>query len=94
MSEPSGPNLAPDETADRIRAYLHEHFPLSRHEIKTDDDPLLDSGVVDSLGILEIVDYLVEAFQIEVSDDDLNAETFGSITALASFVRQKSPDRE
>ena len=78
-----------DSTIETIRKYIHVHFPHAKRQLHTDDDALLDTGVVDSLGILEIVDFLVETFEIEVSDEDLSPENFGSITTLAAFVRRR-----
>ena len=78
-----------DSTAETIREYIHAQFPHAKYQLRTDHDALLDTGVVDSLGILEIVDFLAETFRIEVSDEDLNPENFGSITKLAAFVGGK-----
>lgn len=81
---------AGDSTTARIRDYIHSQFPQARRRLQTDEDALLDTGVVDSLGILEIVDFLTETFRIDVTDEDLNPENFGSIAKLAAFVRTKT----
>ena len=78
-----------DPTTEAIRDYIYTQFPHAKHQIRSDDDQLLANSVVDSLGILEIVEFLVEKFQVEVTDEDLNPENFGSINALAAFVRGK-----
>jgi acyl carrier protein len=54
------------------------------------DEPLLKNGLIDSLGILEVVTFVETEFGIVVSDEDLLPENFGSIHSLTSFVHQKT----
>ena len=52
-----------------------------------DDTPLIDNGVIDSLGVMKLVAYLEDHFAITVSPDDLVPENFETpklITALVS----------
>jgi acyl carrier protein len=51
-----------------------------------DYDDLLESGVIDSLGVLELVAFLQQEFGIAISDDDLTPENFKSIECMAQFV--------
>jgi acyl carrier protein len=50
---------------------------------------LIDTGIVDSTGVVEIVTYLEETFRIEVDDDDLVPENLDSVSRLAAFVDRK-----
>jgi acyl carrier protein len=78
----------PSETVTRqIRKFLVERFPQARH--LSNDDALLDKGVVDSLGILEIVAFLEQAFHMTVADEELLPENFQSVERLATFVQSK-----
>ena len=79
-----------EDPRDRIRQFILERFPLARQNPPGDADPLLESGLVDSLGILELVNFLIEAFGITVSDEDLLPENFNSIDNLATFVGRKA----
>ena len=54
-----------------------------------DDDSLLERGILDSTGVLELVAYLNERFQIKVSDDELVPENFDSVNRLGAFVQKK-----
>lgn len=76
----------------RVRDYILEHFPLARQQQPGDDDSLLDSGIIDSLGILEIVNFFGESFSLEVADEDLTPENFESISSLAAFAARKRND--
>lgn len=73
----------------RIREFVLHRFPLARHAGLSDDDSLLESGIVDSLGVLELVDFLVSEFDIPIADDDLTPENFDSIRSLNTFVKRK-----
>jgi acyl carrier protein len=55
-----------------------------------DDDQLVESGIIDSLGVMALLTFLDEKFSIQVSGDDLIPENFASIKAIADLVeRQK-----
>ena len=47
-----------------------------------DNDSFLDKGIIDSTGILEIVSYIEEEFDIEVQDEELVPDNFDSINKL------------
>ncbi|HET9988038.1 MAG TPA: acyl carrier protein [Kofleriaceae bacterium] len=53
------------------------------------DQPLVQSGLVDSTGILEIVAFLETRFGVHAADEELAAENFGTIAAIAKFVVAK-----
>ena len=72
-----------------VRKFIVQKFPLARRRNISDDDNLLESGVIDSLGVLEIVTFLREEFSLEVEDDELTPENFQSISSIAGFVGQR-----
>ena len=55
----------------------------------TDDDSLLDKGLLDSTGVLELVTFLEEQFSVRAADADLMPENFDSINRIAAFVQRK-----
>jgi acyl carrier protein len=73
----------------RIRDFLIGHFPSARTQPLGEDDHLLANGVLDSLGILDLVAYLEREFAIMISDDDLLPENFESLRRLTSFVEER-----
>jgi len=76
-------------TADRIKAFILEHFPSARARPLRNDEHLLENGLLDSLGVLDLVAYLEREFQMVVSDDELLPEHFESIDRLTTFVERK-----
>lgn len=75
---------------DRIREFVLKQFPLTRKSGIKGSDRWLESGLVDSLGILELVHFLENKFSIQISDEDLLPENFHSLDAVVAFVGRKS----
>ena len=75
---------------DVITNFILGHFPLAKKRNIKDDDHLLEAGIVDSLGVLELVTFLERGFKITVLDDELTPENFKSIDSLVSFVWRKN----
>jgi acyl carrier protein len=59
-----------------------------------DDDNLVEEGIIDSTGILELIEFLEFHFGIEVSEAETLPENLGSISSLNKFVRSKLSVRE
>lgn len=75
---------------DRIREFMIEHFPLARKSgLKNAEENWLESGMVDSLGILDLVHFLEEAFGVVVSDEELLPENFATLAAVSAYIRGK-----
>ena len=74
----------------RIRAFLLEKFPLARKAGFQGDTPLLESGVLDSLGILDVVSFLESEFSILISDEDLVPDNFQTLKTISAFVLKRN----
>ena len=58
------------------------------------ETPLLDSGILDSLGLLRLVVFLEERFSITMGDTDLLPENFASVNAICTYLRAREPGKE
>lgn len=78
-----------------IREFLQERA-LARADKQTigADEPLLDSGVLDSASILELVSFLEDRFGISIEDDELVPEHFETIDTVAKLVETKLAARD
>jgi len=76
---------------DRLKKFILERFPLARKAGLNGETPLLEGGIVDSLGILELVNFMEEEFGISVVDEELVPENFSSIDSLLAFLDHKEP---
>ncbi len=75
--------------SDQIRDFVLEKFPQAKKKSLGDTDKLLESGIVDSLGILDLVAFLESCFQVHISDEELLPENFQTVEAIAQFVERK-----
>ena len=83
-------DMPPSATIDdQIRGFLLRTFPTARKTGLQNDTLLLEGGVIDSLGTLNIVEFLESSFNIRIADDDLVPENFASIDHLSAFTRKK-----
>ena len=74
----------------QIREFILDKFPLARKQQLKDSDALLESGILDSLGVLDLVHFIEQKFSITVADDDLVPENFQTIDRIAIFIGNKS----
>lgn len=81
--------MTPTTVTARIRGFLIQHFPSARKHALGEDDPLLANGILDSLGVLDLVGFLERDFQIVVADEDLVPEHFETLRRLTAFVEER-----
>jgi acyl carrier protein len=78
------------DARDKVRDYIIENFlfgdvtPLASDEIS-----LLDEGIIDSVGVMELVSFLEQDFGIGVEDDELVPDNLDSVANLVAFVGRK-----
>jgi acyl carrier protein len=74
----------------RVRAFIEENF-LFREDVSglADTDSLLENGIMDSTGILELVAFLESEFEIQMSDADIVPENLDSIAAIVAYLERK-----
>ncbi len=73
-----------------IRKFLVENFVLSEQVDQMGfDESLLENGVIDSTGILELVFFVEDKFEIQINTDEVLPENFDSVNRLAAYIRRK-----
>ncbi|MFT5701030.1 MAG: acyl carrier protein [Desulforhopalus sp.] len=78
------------QTIKTIREFIVENFLYDTDNVELqNDDSFLDLGIIDSTGILELIDWLEEVCGLEVDDDELIPENLDSINNLAKFISKK-----
>ena len=56
-----------------------------------EDDDLLAGGIIDSLGVTQLLAFLEERFGIRVADDELTPANFRTLAAIEAFIACKQP---
>lgn len=76
-----------DDFERQVRSLIEENFLFREDKSAlSGTESLIDAGLIDSTGILELVAFLEERFKIEVSDSDLVPANFDSIDRIAAYV--------
>jgi acyl carrier protein len=74
-----------------LRQFISDSFLLGNDEIEfTDVDSFLDTGIIDSTGILELVSYLEKEFGFSVEDEEMIPSNFDTIENLVGYVARKT----
>lgn len=78
------------EIESHIREFIARNLMFTESGFAPGDDAsLLDEGIVDSIGVLELVDFVSTQFGISVGPDDITPENFDSVNRLARYIRLK-----
>src|SRR4029079_10787837 len=73
----------------KLRKFIETNFYVPEGDPLPDDGSLLDRGVIDSTGVLELIGFLQDEFGIEVKDDEMLPENLDSISRLEAYVTRK-----
>jgi acyl carrier protein len=79
-----------NQTISKIRSFIFENFLFDADESSLgNDDSFLEQGIIDSTGVLELVEWLEETFSLKVQDEELVPENLDSVNKLSAFITQK-----
>ncbi len=75
---------------EQIRNFIYENFLFKDYtRTLSDHESFLEGGIIDSTGVLELVTFVEETFNIKISDDELVPENLDSVGQLDQFIHQK-----
>jgi acyl carrier protein len=74
---------------DTLRQIVLEELLGTPNDILRDDDELLISGRIDSLGIVRLTAMLEETFQVDIPPEDVVIENFETLQAIAQYLEQQ-----
>jgi|YNPBryunderm2012_1023409.scaffolds.fasta_scaffold00043_32 acyl carrier protein len=82
------------QTKEKIRKFLISDL-LQDNDISaiSDDDSLIDSGIIDSHGIMTLIAYLEKEFKIKIGPEHLLPENFESLMAISNLVNNLLTDK-
>jgi acyl carrier protein len=72
-----------------VRAFVLQQFPAARSRHLGADDSLLANGIVDSLGVLEVVAFIENEFRLAIGEDEMLADHFESISRITDLITRK-----
>lgn len=74
---------------DEVRAFVVRNFLFGDASLLTDDTSFLDSGIIDSTGMLELIMFLEERYGFKIPDEDMVPENLDSIHRIAGFLDRR-----
>jgi acyl carrier protein len=73
-------------TSSLLLDYIKKELAVgSKRNIQMEDD-LLSAGIIDSLGVLQLVAFIEDQFNIQMPDEDVVLENFQSVNSLANYL--------
>jgi acyl carrier protein len=78
------------EIEQQVRQYILENFMYTDDESElASDQSLFDSGVIDSTGVLELVGFIEDEFEVQVDDTELVPDNFDSVVRITDYIKRK-----
>jgi acyl carrier protein len=78
------------EHIEKTRSFIFENFLFDADdELLANDTSFLEQGIIDSTGVLELVKWLEDTFEIKVDDTELVPENLDSVNKLTAFLSTK-----
>lgn len=81
------------ETKDLIREFI-VGLDTEHSNVITDETNLIDAGLLDSISMMSIIEFLENSLQVEVQDNDFDIRNFHSINAIAGIVDKYLSQKE
>jgi len=83
-------DTAPPKIKSAIRRYIAQNLLFTEEDDEyADNASLLENGIIDSIGVMELVAFVEDNFDVEVADEDIVPENFDSVQAIADYVHTK-----
>jgi len=79
------------DNINKIRAFIFENFLFDeKDDALQNDTSFLEQGIIDSTGVLELVEWLEEEFNMTVDDEELIPENLDSVNLLSAYISGKT----
>ena len=73
-----------------IKNFIVDNFLFGDGSKLSFDTLLIEKGIIDSTGVLELVAFIEENFNVTIKDDELIQDNFSSLTAIEKFLHSKN----
>jgi len=73
----------------RVRKYIVDNIVMASMDDLTDEASLLQLGILDSTGVLELIMFIEENFEIKVEEPEMVPENLDSLNGIATYVGRK-----
>ena len=82
------------DVISQTREYIRENFLYTRPDyVVGEDDHLLGKGIVDSMGMVELLTFLQDTFGTRADDAEITEDNFATLRRIADFVLRKDAEK-
>ncbi len=78
------------EISDRIRDFITAELMFEDNSATLSDDTPLLGGVIDSLGLMQLISFIEEEFDVAIDDAEVTADNFKTVADIEHMVSQKA----
>jgi acyl carrier protein len=78
------------EIKEKVKTFIRESFLFDSSAKIRDEDSLLEEGILDSTGVLELILYLEEEFGIKIEDEEIIPENLDSVRSIENLIQRKN----
>ncbi len=78
------------EIVEETRRYIVDNFLYARRDrVVGEDEHLMERGIVDSMGMMELIGFLEDRFGVQPADDEITEQNFATLRRIAVFIARK-----
>ena len=86
----AGSKYSENDINRELRDFINENFlPSSGLDSFEQTDSFMDKGIIDSTGILELLEFIEDKFDIKIEDEEIVPDNLDSLNKLTSFIKRK-----
>jgi len=74
---------------EQVRTFITTNFYVPNPQALTDEASLLEQGIIDSTGVLEVIGFLEDSFEIAIQDDEILPDNLDSIARIVAYIGRK-----
>ena len=78
-----------NDARTKLLGFIRRELASGRSDIDVERESLVESGVIDSLGIMKLVDFIEKEFRVKIGDEDLVPENFETVDDITKLLSSK-----
>jgi acyl carrier protein len=90
FQQQAGSAMDKDLTRSAVKAYIIDNFLLGAADELDDDTELMEAGILDSTGVMELVAFIETTYGISIEEQEIIPENLNSIDCICGYIAQKS----
>lgn len=78
-----------EEIQELLLNFITRNFMVEREDVNIEKS-MIDEGIIDSFGLVEIATFMETEFSMAVEDDDMNRDNFGSVLKIVDYIHRQT----